>query len=404
MDILELKKTKQGYRYCLVVVDSFSKWCESFALKTQEASEIAKVLYNEVFCRFGCPRSILSDRGQNFCSKLIQELCKYFNITRVLTSSYHPQTNSQVERMNKVIVQALKIYCDQNQENWPDLLPSIMLAYRASPNLSTSLSPFFMLFGRQMQIPIDTALIPADQHLQPNVQAHLQKIMHNHQLASEIAQENLAQAQAKYKKQYDKKTADRRFDVGQSVWLYCSKTPVGLKAKCHRHWLGPYYVAQAFPKHTYKLIRSKDNRPVKSAIHSNRIKAYIDPNERPTNCPDIYRDINVNLNPEQFDNDATEHDDAQTQQQREAINDKNDNRLPNPPDKGQTEPKVFEVDKLLRSKMIKGKRHYYVKWSEKQYKPTWEPIENIPDGLIKEFHINKTLSGRKKRKRIYPKP
>ena len=89
-DILcSLPKTKEGYQYCLVIVDSFSKWCESFPLRTQEATEIASILYNEVFTRFGCPDTIVSDRGKDFMSKLVKALCEMLEITRHHTSSYH---------------------------------------------------------------------------------------------------------------------------------------------------------------------------------------------------------------------------------------------------------------------------------------------------------------------------
>ncbi|VDI84198.1 Hypothetical predicted protein [Mytilus galloprovincialis] len=109
MDILTcLPKTKDGYQHLLLVVDSFSRWPECFPLKTQEATEIAEVLYNEVFSRFGAPRAIVSDRGANFCSKLIQALCELFEVQRYHTSSYHPQTNSTCERMNRTIAQTLR--------------------------------------------------------------------------------------------------------------------------------------------------------------------------------------------------------------------------------------------------------------------------------------------------------
>ncbi|VDI49284.1 Hypothetical predicted protein [Mytilus galloprovincialis] len=56
MDFLKLSKTNKGETYLLVLVDSCSKWVEAFAMKTQEASEVAKVLFKEVFSRFGAAR------------------------------------------------------------------------------------------------------------------------------------------------------------------------------------------------------------------------------------------------------------------------------------------------------------------------------------------------------------
>lgn len=86
IDILgPLPKTKEGYQYCLVIVDSFSKWCESFAMRTQEAAEVASILYNEIFTRYGAPRTIVSDRARNFMSKLVAALCEMFRVIRHYT-------------------------------------------------------------------------------------------------------------------------------------------------------------------------------------------------------------------------------------------------------------------------------------------------------------------------------
>ena len=76
-----------------------------------EASEIAKILYSEFICRYGAPDTIVTDCGQNFMSTLIREMCKMFQITKVETSAYHPQSNATCERMNSVIEQSLRSYC-----------------------------------------------------------------------------------------------------------------------------------------------------------------------------------------------------------------------------------------------------------------------------------------------------
>ena len=67
MDILEITITQQKYRYVLLVVDSFSRWCEAIPLKTQEASEVANALFAEVICRYGAPSCLVSDANKISC-------------------------------------------------------------------------------------------------------------------------------------------------------------------------------------------------------------------------------------------------------------------------------------------------------------------------------------------------
>lgn len=102
-------------------------------MRTQEATEVASILYNEIFTCYGAPRMIVSDRARNFMSKLVTALCEMFRVTRHYTSSYHPQTKATVERVNSTLSQTLRAYIDKDQSNRPSLLPSVMMAFRSTP-------------------------------------------------------------------------------------------------------------------------------------------------------------------------------------------------------------------------------------------------------------------------------
>ena len=143
-----LHKTTDGFEYILVCVDSFSRWVEAFPLRTQSASEIARVLHDEIFCRYGAPLAIVTDRGQNFLSKLVNAICEIYNVTRHRTASYNPKANGSCERQNATLIQTLRMYIDKDQTNWNLFLPTVLQALRSSPNVETSgFSAYKMLFG-----------------------------------------------------------------------------------------------------------------------------------------------------------------------------------------------------------------------------------------------------------------
>lgn len=156
MDILSpLIKSSEGHEYILVIVDSCSRWVESFPLHNQTSGEIARVLHDEIFCRYGAPLSIVSDRGQNFMSHLVRAICELFQVQRHSTSSYHPECNGMVERQNGNIMQILRMYVDKSQRNWHKILPFANMALRTAPNTETSgFSPFKMLFGVKCDSPL----------------------------------------------------------------------------------------------------------------------------------------------------------------------------------------------------------------------------------------------------------
>lgn len=102
-------------------------------MRTHEATENVHLLYRDIFTRYGAPRTLVSDRAHNFMSKIVQILCKIFQVTRHMTSSYNPQSNVACERINSTLAQSLRAYCQENLDQWDEILPSILMAFRMSP-------------------------------------------------------------------------------------------------------------------------------------------------------------------------------------------------------------------------------------------------------------------------------
>jgi len=255
IDILgPLTKTKEGYEYILLVVDSFSRWVEGFPLKTQSAKDIATALYENVITRYGPPRVLLSDRGQAFLSKIIKAICEIFQITQHHTSSYHANTNGKVERQNNTLAQCLRAYCDKDQMNWPALIPSILMAFRRAISSSTGFSPFYMMFGEEMRLPFDIALEPKDS-LPQNYRDYLSQFIANLKIAHEIAQENEAQSKEKDKVRHDKRAQVQNFGIGDLVLLNVHKVPKGLSRKLCDKSGGPYRIEEIGPNYTYVIRR-----------------------------------------------------------------------------------------------------------------------------------------------------
>ena len=99
------------YRFFVTLVGSITN-------ENARTNKVAYLLYKEIFTRYGTPRTLVSDRGQNFMSKVVQALFKNFQVTRHVTSSYHPQSNVACERMNSTLAQSLRAYCQENPSSW----------------------------------------------------------------------------------------------------------------------------------------------------------------------------------------------------------------------------------------------------------------------------------------------
>lgn len=385
MDILSgLPKTKEGYQYILLVTDSFSHWSEAVPLKTQEAQEVADKLYSEIFTRYGACRTLISDRAQNFMSKVVSILCKLFNVTRHYTSSYHPQSNVACERLNSTIAQSLRAYCSEEQQNWPNILPSIMMAFRMSPSTQSShFSPYYMLFGKEMPLPIDTALIP-EELIDQAPEQYIDEVIKRVKIIHDIAKSNIENAQDKHKQYYDKKTKIPTFKVGDRVFLKIEKVQPGKKKKLEPKWMGPYSIMENRHNLIYKLLDLKSLRPVKSFIHANRLKPYHDPRDfRPP--PQQIALENDN------DSNDSENDDVNQplQQNNTKVNKtRNENTDTNT---------WYEATKLLKSKWVSGKRHYLVEWKDNS-PPSWQAAKDVSEALKTAFHTQQTQKRRRLRK------
>ena len=96
-----------------------------------EAPVIARMFVDEIFTRHGAPRTFLSDRGSNFLSALVKEVCRLMNTRKLNTTAYHPQTDGLVERFNNTLTESM--FVNSEQTDWDLFLPSIVFAYRVSP-------------------------------------------------------------------------------------------------------------------------------------------------------------------------------------------------------------------------------------------------------------------------------
>ena len=290
LDFVDFKKTTKGCRHILTCVDSFSRWVEAFPIKSADAQTVASVLYKEIFSRYGAPHSIVTDRGQQFKSHLISALCEIFSVKRNFTSAYHPMSNSACERFHSYLKTSLRTYVKDDQSDWPDLLPGILMAYRMTPAMrSTEYSPYYLLFGIQPTLPLDTTLIPKPSLSAPH-KVRLTSIIKNLQVARTIAKENIERNLSKNKTLYDRKAEAPDFTIGDLVLLFTPKVPIGHAAKLHRQWSGPWYIADMGPNNTYRLRHSVNHKESKSLIHANRLKHFHTPDDRiyhPTQDPQV---------------------------------------------------------------------------------------------------------------------
>jgi transposase InsO family protein len=140
----------------MVVVDRLTKYTIFIPLPHgYGARRVAQALVSQVITDHGIPERIISDRDSIFTSHYWEEACNMMHVKRALSTSYHPMTDGQTERMNQVLEQYLRLYVDDDQTNWATLLPQAAFAYNATKQDTTGISPFFANYGHEPRMRID---------------------------------------------------------------------------------------------------------------------------------------------------------------------------------------------------------------------------------------------------------
>ncbi|KXZ41350.1 hypothetical protein GPECTOR_528g522 [Gonium pectorale] len=145
------KMTPRGNRFCILAVDSWSKYPEVGALPNRRAETVRTWFWQNWICRYGTPTEVLSDRGTEFCGAL-GKLLKQERIRHLRTSGYHPQTNGQAERLVGALLDSMRKLINDKENDWDVQIHQAAYAYRASRHATTGVSPAMCLFGRELTI------------------------------------------------------------------------------------------------------------------------------------------------------------------------------------------------------------------------------------------------------------
>lgn len=273
LDFIEGLPTSGGYNVILVVVDKFSKYGHFLPMKHPYTTlSVAMTFMQNIFKLHGMPLAIISDRDRVFTSNLWQEMFKPAQTQLRMSSSYHPQTDGQTERVNQCLETYLRCSVHSCPKNWYKWL--FLAEYRYNTNFHSALgrTPYEVIYGT---LPREFGVTQVDSSTVPDLAAWLQE----REVMRDLLQQQLKHAQDRMKRQADKHHTDREFEVGDAVYLRLQpyiQTSVAQRPfqKLAFRYFCPYPVIACVGKVAYKLqctrlLAQEGNRP----RHSGRNRA-----------------------------------------------------------------------------------------------------------------------------------
>lgn len=336
----DLPGVRKGYDAILVVVDRLTKMVHILpTFATCGAVGAATLFKDNVWKLHGVPKDVISDRGKEFCNKFMSELYRQLGTKVKLSTAYHPQSDGQTERVNRVLEDMLRNYTAAKQDDWHEYLAAAEFAINNAHHDSVGSTPFRLNYGRDPNLPGRAA-----QGLMPAANTFADRMIKG--LAD--AKLCLQQARNRMKDSADKKRRPISFSEGELVLLSSKniniKMPKGGTKKLLFKHIGPFPIApfeeKGAPgsKVSYQLILPPHMSRIHDVFHVNLLKKF-DPSRMKTPPPYML------------------------DEEGEAV---------------------YGIDRILDHRIIRhgrsriGKRQYLIRWEGygAEY-DTWEPEENI---------------------------
>jgi len=202
-------------------------------------------LENQIFCRYGPPKTIISDNGKHFDNRQLKRLCDEWGVEHVTTSAYHPSAN-RAERTNQELVRMISSYLEGGHGRWDENVQKFALVLRSMKNDGTKVSPALLNYGREIPLPVDRALQAESnfdsQKLASQLPSQLKDLI-------SFVRNNIFRAHDQSKQYYDAGRREVSFEVGEKVWVRNHELSDGDAHRAQKFmpkFIGPFTIKKKF--------------------------------------------------------------------------------------------------------------------------------------------------------------
>ena len=152
--VTECETSTSENKHILTTIEHLTGWLEAFPILEKLADAIFSTFINQYLPVHMCPRYILSDNGKELKNTLMDQVLKQLGIERIFSAPYHPQSNGKLEVFHKYLKPTLKKLCEKDPFNWDKYINQVLESYIVTPNLATKKIPFFLVYGRDPNLPL----------------------------------------------------------------------------------------------------------------------------------------------------------------------------------------------------------------------------------------------------------
>ena len=149
MDFIEGLPLAGGMNVIMVVVDRLSKYSYFISLRHPFfAKQVAAIFIDRVVRKHDISKSIITDKDKNFLSNFWKELFATVETILKMSTTFHPQTDGQTERVNRCLETYLRCFCNEQPRKWDKFIPWTELWYNTTFHASIKTTSFHIVYGR----------------------------------------------------------------------------------------------------------------------------------------------------------------------------------------------------------------------------------------------------------------
>ena len=272
-DILgPLSSEKLQYPYCLVMLDSMTRFPVAFAIKSPTAKNVCDCLV-QVWTMFGVPRYVSADNATCNVASLTQELCRRCGVSPRFITPHHSEGNAPAERLIGTTKRLIAKVAADHPRSWQKHLPFVMWALREVPSSLTGAPPWLLAMGTLPRGPLAvlretwTGERDSPPDLSKSVTEYLRELHQNLEIARTYADMHSKRMQNVYVRRYNERSRDKHFDVGDSVLIL---QPSSTTSRMFSTWSGPGKVIEK--RSPYSYVVELDG--ARYRLHANQLRHF----------------------------------------------------------------------------------------------------------------------------------
>jgi hypothetical protein len=259
-------KTTRGHTGIFFFTDVYTSLTMEHVVREKSAKEASRGLIRWASL-FGPPDELVSDQGREFLNDMVKKLCDTNSITRSITSGYHPISNGAAEKVNHILITAVRKFCDGQIKDWDEILPWVMFADRTRPRPQhKGYSPMYLMTGRDVSAFFTNREGMIDE--EKDLVVKLDRIHH----LVEIVHPDLARLMKKKAEKIRNKSEEevQQLKIGAHVVLM--KPPTVAISKMERRTTQGVYKITGITSRGNYVLETMVGKPVITPIHPSRIR------------------------------------------------------------------------------------------------------------------------------------